>query len=81
VVNAPRGDRCRGSVVPRDCSDVASGTFLYTTGMFRGGGNYDLMASFRAPGTPLNCVRQQGFRFTWTGDAWRATPHGPASAC
>lgn len=81
VVSQPRGARCRGSVIPRDCSDVVGGTFIYTTGMYRGGGVYDMIASFRAPTTPLNCVRQQSFRFSLSGGEWRVESTGPDSGC
>ncbi|HEX2206361.1 MAG TPA: hypothetical protein VHG93_01660 [Longimicrobium sp.] len=81
VVNPPRGARCRGSVVPRDCSDVAQGTFLYTAGMYRGAGTYEMGVFFRAPSTPPGCVRQQFFRFRWIGGAWQVDAPNPASGC
>jgi hypothetical protein len=49
VVEAPRGARCRQSVFPRDCADVAAGTFIYTSGMFRTAVNYEMVANFRSP--------------------------------
>lgn len=81
VVSAPTGGRCRGSVFPRDCSDVASGTFLYTTGMFRTAVRYEMVASFRAPGTAPGCLLQQSFSFSWRAGAWRVDSSGPITRC
>lgn len=81
VVSAPTGARCRGSVFPRDCSDVASGTFLYTTGMFRTAVRYEMVASFRAPATAPGCLLQQSFSFSWRAGAWHVDSTGPITPC
>ncbi|HEX6370060.1 MAG TPA: hypothetical protein VF006_14160 [Longimicrobium sp.] len=81
VVAAPRAERCRQSVVPRDCSDVAAGTFIYTTGMFRTAVHYEMVANFRSPATPRGCLHQQSFRFSWSGGAWRVESFGTPSPC
>lgn len=81
VVSAPTGARCRGSVFPRDCSDVDAGTFLYTTGMFRTAVKYEMVASFRGPATAPGCLRQQTFSFSWSAGAWRVDSTAPITPC